>query len=121
MFNTDFAKSWQTFTESTTEAYKDLEALNMGVLEKLTGKQIEFATFAFETTNRSLSAATESSDYQAMLATQTKLGNELNEKFIAATKETADIIAESREAYQGWLENEVKRWSEASATMTTPS
>ncbi len=98
------AENWQEISKNTLAAAKELEAINASVIEKLTGKQMELANAALESGTQSVSALTAVKGYQELLAEQTKLAGEFNEKLIEASRQTADIITESREAYQGWLE-----------------
>ncbi len=98
------AENWQEISKNTLAAAKELEAINASVIEKLTGKQMELANAALESGTQSVSALTAVKGYQELLAEQTMLAGEFNEKLIEAARQTADIFTESREAYQGWLE-----------------
>lgn len=106
--------NWQAFGKNAMEAAKELEAINTQTFEKLTGQQMELANAAFETGSRYLSAVTEMKAYQDLLAEQTRLASEYNEKLIESARATADILAETREAYQAWIEARV-----AAVTETT--
>jgi phasin family protein len=101
-------EKYQEFGENFFAAAKDLEALNTKTFEKLTGKQIEFANAAIEAGTRFTTSLGSVKALPEFLAEQTKLAAELNEQFIAAARSAADIISESREAYQAWFERGVK-------------
>jgi len=103
-----FIENWQQYSKSALAAAKELEVLNTQMVEKLTGKQMELANAAFETSTRYLNSMTEIKGYQDLLAEQTKLATEFNEKLIENARGTADILSESREAYQAWMEKSVK-------------
>jgi hypothetical protein len=103
-----FIENWQEYGKNALASAKELEAINTQILEKLTGKQMEFANAAVEISTRYLTALSEIKGYQELMAEQTKLVSEFNEKMIEAARGTADIIAESREAYQTWLEKGFK-------------
>jgi len=101
-------EQYQDFGKNFLAAAKDLETLNTKTFEKLAGKQIEFANAAIEAGARFTTSLSSVKALPELFAEQTKLATELNEQFIAAARSTADIISESREAYQAWFEKGVK-------------
>lgn len=103
-----FMENLQDYNKSAMASAKALETINTQLIEKLTGKQMELANATFETGTRYFSSLTEVKGYQDLLAEQTKLASEYNEKLIEAARETADIIAEARESYQAWMEESLK-------------
>lgn len=115
-----YIENWQSFGQKALAAAKELETINTGTIEKLTGQQIELTNAAFETGSRYLAAITEVKAYQDLLAEQTRLATEYNEKLIESARATADILAETREAYQAWLETNMKAATE-NAIVPMPS
>ena len=103
-----FIENWQEYGKHAIAAAKELEAINTEVIEKLTGKQMELANTVFETGTKYFGAISEVKGYQELISAQTKLVAELNEKLIEAARGTADIIAQTREAYQAWIEKGFK-------------
>ncbi len=115
-----YAENWQEYNKSALAAAKELETINTAVIEKLTAKQLELANVAFETGTKSVKTASESKGPQNFVVEQTKLSREFNEKLIESARATADIISESREAYQGWLEKSLEAIS-ANVQMFVPN
>ncbi len=115
-----FIVNWQEYTQNAVAATKELETITSGIIEKLTGKQMELANVAFEAGTKYMSAFSEVKGVQDLLSEQTKLATEFNEKLIEAARSTADIITESREAYQAWLEKSLKT-ATANADFTLPT
>ena len=101
-------ENWQDYSKTALASAKELEILNTHIVEKLTGKQMELANVAFETGTKYLSPLTEIKGYQELLAEQTKLATAFNEKLIETARVTADILTESRESYQAWMEKSMK-------------
>jgi len=101
-------ENWQDYSKTALASAKELEVLNTSIVEKLTGKQMELANVAFETGTKYLNSLTEIKGYQDLLAEQTKLATEFNEKLIETARVTADILTESRESYQAWMEKSMK-------------
>ena len=89
-----FIENWQEYSKSALTAAKELEAINTQIVEKFTGKQLELANAAFEVGTKYLSSLSEVKGYQELLAEQTKLVTEFNEKFIETAKDRkAHIVA----------------------------
>lgn len=103
-----FIENWQEYGKNALEAAKELETINTQVIEKLTGKQMELANAAFEASTKLFSSLGEVKGYQDLLSEQSKFATEFNEKLIDAARTTADILTESREAYQAWIEKGLK-------------
>lgn len=115
-----FIENWQEYGKNALEAAKELEAINTQVIEKLTGKQMELANAAFEASTKYVSSLGEVKGVQELFSEQTKLATELNEKVLEAARNTADILTETREAYQAWLEKGFKAVS-GNAEFTLPN
>ena len=115
-----FIENWQDYGKNALEAAKELEAINQQVIEKITGKQMDLANAAFEAGTKYIGAISEVKGYQELLAEQTKLVSEFNEKLIEAARSTADIISESREAYQAWVEKGLQAFT-ANADLVIPN
>jgi len=113
-------ETWQDYTKNALTSAKELEVINSQVIEKLTAKHMEMANAAFETGTKYVSTLSEIKGYQELVAEQTKLATEFNEKLIDAARTTADILTESREAYQAWLEKGFKAVT-AGSELTLPS
>lgn len=103
-----FIDNWQDYSKNAVVAAKELETINTQVIEKLTGKQMELANAAFETSTRYMSSLSEVKGYQEIVSEQAKLAAEFNEKLIDAARSTADIMTESRDLYQAWVEKNMK-------------
>ena len=103
-----FIENWQEYGKNAIEAAKELESINTKVVEKITGKQMELANAVFEVSTKYVGVLSDLKGYQGLFAEQSKLASEFNEKLIETTRDTANIIAETREAYQAWFEKGLK-------------
>ena len=101
-------ENWQEYGKNALAAAKELEVINTQVFEKITGKQMELANAAFEAGTKYFSALGEVKGPQDLLSEQTKLAAQFNEKIMEAARTTADILTETREAYQAWMEKGLK-------------
>ena len=107
-------ENWQDYGKNAMAAAKELEVINTQVIEKITGKQMELANAAFEAGTKYLSSLGEIKGPQDLLAEQTKLAAQFNETIMEAARTTADILTETREAYQAWMEKGLKAVSGSS-------
>lgn len=103
-----FIENMQEYSKNAMAASKELEVINTQVIEKITGKQMELANVAFEAGTKYVSSLGEVKGVQELFSEQTKFATEFNEKLLAAARGTADILTETRDAYQAWLEKGLK-------------
>ena len=96
-------ENWQEYNKNAMASAKELEAINTRVVEKLTGKQMELINAMFESGTRYVSSVSEMKGYQELVAEQTRITTEFNEKLIEAARSTADILNETRDDYQAWV------------------
>ncbi|MEQ8661621.1 MAG: phasin family protein [Gammaproteobacteria bacterium] len=103
-----FMDNWQEYSKSAVSAAKELETINTQIIEKMTGKQMELANVAFETGTRYMSSLSEVKGYQELVSEHAKLAADFNEKMMEAARSAADIMTESRDLYQAWMEKNMK-------------
>ncbi len=103
-----FIENWQDYGKNAMAAAKELEVITTQIIEKITGKQMELANAAFEAGTKYVSSLGEIKGVQDLFSEQTKLATAFNEKILEAARSTADILTETREAYQAWMEKGLK-------------
>ena len=94
--DTNIFRTWQDLGNSSLKTFKHLESINTKAAEKLTTANFELANSAFELGQGYLSAMGKPNDIQTVLAEQTRLLSDYNERLIDAARTSADAIAESR-------------------------
>ena len=113
----NYLGSFETFTT----AAKGLETINTKVIGQLVEKNLALFNSALELNNQFVSLFTETKDVQELLAKQVKLTEAYNGKVTATIKEAADIVVDSKDDYQAWLEDGLKTVTTATqATTPTP-
>ena len=95
---------WDSVLKSAMDSGKALEALNLKLVEQITKKQVDLVTSAFETTNKWVSSFGEFKGLPELVTVQSKLASEYSAKIVATARETADLLASSREEYKVWFE-----------------
>jgi len=114
----NFFAQWESFTKSAIDSGKELEALNLQLVEQLSEKQMELLTTAMEVGNKWFSSFSEHQALPEMLAAQGKLASEYSNKLMSVSKEATDLLSASREGYKGWFEKNVKLLSEQTTAAT---
>ncbi len=117
MDNNLFAQ-WESFTKSAIDSGKELEALNLKLVEQLSEQQMALLTGAREVGNKWFTSFSEHKALPEMLAAQSKLASDYSNKLISVSKAATDLLSASREGYQGWFEKNVKLLSEQTAAAT---
>jgi len=113
---------WDSVIKSATESGKALEAINLKLVEQLTKKQVDLVACAFETSNKWVSSFGESKALPELMSVQSKLASEYSAKFVATVRETADLLASSRDEYKVWLEKGSQTFSaQAEAVAAKPA
>ena len=116
----NFLAQWENFTKSALETSKELEALNMKLIEQLSQKQVELLTSALDVGNKWASSFGEFKGVPELVAAQNKLASEYGSKVMAVSKETTELLTASRDGYKSWFEKGFKVLTEQTAAVTKP-
>jgi phasin family protein len=101
----DILKNIETLNKATIEAAKRLGDINMRTFEKLAQRNIEAATDYLDGSMAQLKVMAESKDIQVAAKEQARLGTELNEKFVAHAKNTAEVLNEVKGELNDWAKD----------------
>lgn len=113
---------WDSVMKSAAESGKALETINLKLVEQLTKKQVELLTTAFETSNKWVSSFGEVKALPELFSFQSKLASDYSAKVVATARETADLLASSREEYKVWFEKGFQTLSaQAEAVVPKPA
>lgn len=115
-----FMTQWESLAKSALDTSKELEALNLKLVEQISQKQVELLTSAFETGNKWMSSFGEYKALPELIAAQSKLASEYGSKLMSASKDTADLLSASREEYKAWFEKGFKYLSDQTASAIKP-
>jgi phasin family protein len=116
----NFFAHWESFAKSAVDTGKELEALNLKLVEQISQKQVELLTGAFDISNKWVSSFGEMKDVPAMISAQSKLASDYGSKVMAASKETTELLTAARDDYKAWFEKGVKLLTEQTAAVTKP-
>lgn len=118
----NFSEQFDKYGKATAESLKSLGAINARVFDKLTGAQRDFLGQMVELSTAMVSNTTEVRDLKDLVARQTQLIGDCNEKLLGMTRTAAEILLASREEYQHWFEDGLKSAGVAApAAFTMPN
>lgn len=106
MENSNF-EQFSAFSKAATESAKQLEGINTQVFEKLVQKNMELFNSTVEMTHKFFFMFGETKGVQALITEQMQLTNEYSNKVMSTIKQAAEIVVESKDSYQSWIESGV--------------
>ena len=94
--------------QSAYSAAKALYAMNTNTVEQLFDQQIAMATLGIEAITSQMELMSTANDYQAMVAGQTDIANDISSKSQGVARNTMDIMNETKEDVSAWAEEVAK-------------
>ena len=104
MENSNF-EQFSAFSKAATESAKQLEGISTQVFEKLVQKNMELFNSTVEMTHKFFFMFGETKGVQALITEQMQLTNEYSNKVMSTIKQAAEIVVESEDSYQSWIES----------------
>ncbi len=95
-------------SQSAYSAAKAFYALNTNTYEQLFEQQIAMATLGMESITSQMKLMSTTQDYNAVVAGQTELANEISSKSQDIARNSMDIMNESKEEVSAWVEGVAK-------------
>ncbi|MDA0821481.1 MAG: phasin family protein [Proteobacteria bacterium] len=100
--------NFETMSKTAAESAKKLESINTSVFEKLTKKNMDLFNSTIELNNKFVAMLGEAKGVQELFNEQLQLTTEYNGKVFATIKEATEIVVNSKDDYQSWLEAGIK-------------
>ncbi|MGD9601919.1 MAG: TIGR01841 family phasin [Gammaproteobacteria bacterium] len=110
---------WDTLSRMSMERGKELEALNLKLLDKLVKKQAKLFDSAVSAGNKVAALVSEGKQMPELIAEQSRLTAEFGSKLLAVTRETGEILVSSQEDYRNWFEQGFKTLTEQAQSAAT--
>ncbi|NIR31020.1 MAG: phasin family protein [Gammaproteobacteria bacterium] len=115
---TDILSNIEKLNKTTVDAAKRLGEINTRAFERLSARQIEATSDCLEGGFKHVQMLGEAKGLRDVLAGQSRLAAELNEKVVEHMRQTAAILAEVRGEYASWVEDGLKAASESPVKKT---
>jgi len=94
--------------QSAYSAAKAFYAMNTNTVEQLFDQQIAMATLGMETITSQMELMSSARGYEAMVAGQADIANDISSKSQGIARNTLDILSESKEDVTAWVEEVAK-------------
>ncbi|HIF51095.1 MAG TPA: phasin family protein [Thiotrichaceae bacterium] len=101
-------KNINKISQSAYSAAKAFYALNTNTYGQLFDQQIAMAKLGMESITSQMELISTTKDYNAVVAGQTELANEISSKSQDIARNTMDIMNESKEEISTWVEGVAK-------------
>ena len=94
--------------QSAYNAAKALYTMNTNTVEQLFDQQIAMATLGMESITSQMELMSTTKDFQAVVAGQADIANDLSNKSQGIARNTMDIMNESKKDVSAWVEDVAK-------------
>lgn len=111
MTNINFEEINENMNKMVQSAYKAAKAfyaMNTNTIEQLFDQQIAMATLGMESITSQMELMSTTKDFQAVVAGQADIANDLSNKSQGIARNTMDIMNESKEDVSAWVEGVAK-------------
>ena len=95
---------WAQFGSTCFASLKELGEISTKTFEKIGEQQLGLVNTYVDTGIKAVTLMTESKGYKDLLAGQTKLMTEYNEKMLDALRKTTEIMTDSKDEMAAWFE-----------------
>jgi len=111
MTNINFEEMNENMNKMSQSAYsaaKAFCAMNTNTVEQLFDQQIAMATLGMETITNQMELMSNAKGYQAVVAGQADIANDISSKSQGIARNTLDILNETKEDVSAWVEEVAK-------------
>lgn len=105
-------ETYEMMVKATNEGYanaRKLAELNLSVWDKLVAKQMELMTLCMDAGSKQFDAVKDVERPDELVGKQMSMVRECGEKLLEKNREMVDLLASTREDYQGWVEASVNQ------------
>jgi len=104
--NETFAAMNKAATDNFANLRK-LTELNLSTWDKLVAKQLEMMTLCLDASSKQYEAVQGVKGVDELVGRQTEMARECGEKLMQKNRELVDLMTETRDEYQTWVESSV--------------
>jgi len=114
MQNNELIEKWTDLNKTAMEAIKELGEINTNAMSRLTQRQMDMMNVYMEGSAKQLEALNGSKNVQDIVASQSRLFTELNEKLMENARETLEVLVDTKEELSQWVEKGMEEVKDAS-------
>lgn len=105
-------ETYEVMIKATNDSYANLRKLaelNLSTWDKLVAKQMELMTLCLDAGSKQYEAVKDVKGADELVGNQMAMARECGEKLMAKNREMVDLLVNTREEYQGWVEESVNQ------------
>lgn len=100
----DLIQQWTELNKTAIAAIKELGDINSEAMNRLAERQIEMMNLYMEGGSKQLEVASNAQNVQDVVAAQSRLFTELNEKLMDNARQTTEVLVEVKGKLAAWVE-----------------
>lgn len=104
----EYLIEWTRFTNSALNSAKELGEINTKAIKKLSEQQFDLISRCLDIGVKQLNLLSEAKGYKELLAGQTKLATEYNEKVLDTVRKTTRIFSEAKDEMAAWIDKNIE-------------
>jgi len=106
--STETMEQWGKLNRVAFESLKELTAINVKLVERLSEQQLELVGLTVEASLKGANLAVAAPAYKEFVSGQAALASDYNEKVLGIVRKTGGVFAEARDQYSEWTEGSWK-------------
>ncbi len=100
----DLIQQWTELNKAAMQAIKELGEINTNAMTRLTQRQMEMVNLYMEGGAKQLETLSQIKGMPDMVAAQSRLFAELNEKLMENARQTVEVLVEVKTELNAWVE-----------------
>lgn len=109
MQNNELIQQWIDLNKSAMEAIKELGEINTSAMTRLTQRQMDMVGLYMEGGAKQLEALSGAKNVQDVVAAQSSLFIELNEKLMNNARQTVEVLTDVKSELAAWVEKGMEK------------
>ncbi|MDD2816199.1 MAG: phasin family protein [Thiotrichaceae bacterium] len=116
----DLIQQWTELNKTAIAAIKELGDINSQAMNSLAERQIEMMNLYMEGGSKQLEVASTAQNPQDVVAAQSRLFTELNEKLMDNARQTTEVLADVKGKLAAWVEKGMETAKATTTAAITP-
>lgn len=114
----ELIQQWTELNKATMEAIKELGEINTNAMTRLTQRQMDMVNLYMEGGTKQLEALNEAKGVQDVVAAQSRLFAELNEKLMDNVRQTVEVLVDVKTELSAWAEKGMEKATTSNSSKT---
>ena len=116
----DLIQQWTEVNKTAIAAIKELGDINTQAMNRLAERQIAMMNLYMEGGSKQLEVASNAQNPQDVVAAQSRLFTELNEKLMENARQTSEVLVEVKGQLAAWVEKSMETAKATTTAVVSP-